>query len=109
MSSNPYTTPEARLADHIGQRELDVTWEHATKVWWSSFWRSLLYSIIAGSIAGFLIGVIAGIFDVPDRASDILSIVVGAVLAIPVNIWVMRIILQKSWSGFRLAVVRSWG
>lgn len=106
MSTDPYTPPTSRIADRADSSPT-VTWGQATKVWWSFIWRSLLYSFIAGAVLGFIIGAVGGLLGAAERTISILGTAVGALVSIPISIWVVRTILRKSWTGFRVAVIAS--
>ncbi len=85
--------------------ELEVTWGRALKVWWSIVWRAMLFSFIAGAVAGFLIGFFGSIAGMDPKAIPIYSGLAGMVVAIPVGIWVVKVVLQKRFSGYRLVLV----
>ena len=107
MSTDPYAPPTSRIADRAIETSSEVTWGQATKVWWSFVWRSLLYSFIAGALLGFIIGLVGALLGAPERTISILGTSAGALVSIPISIWVVRTILRKSWSGFRIAVIPS--
>lgn len=77
-------------------QQVELSWERAIKVWWSLAWRGVLFGGIAGFVAGFIFGVLG----LPNR-SDVAGLVVG----IPISVWVVKIVLAKSFSDFRLALV----
>ena len=85
--------------------ELKVTWNHALKVWWSIVWRALLFCSIAGFVAGFVVGFFGANGGVNRETITILSALAGAIVGVPVGIWVIKIVLQKRFSGFRLALI----
>ena len=77
-------------------REVELNWERAIKVWWSLFWRGVLFGGIAGFIAGFIVGFLGA----PNLGG-----LAGLVVGIPIGMWVVKIILAKSYSDFRLTLV----
>lgn len=84
---------------------LEVTWGRAVKVWWSLAWRGLLFGALAGFAAGFVLGVAGAVVGMSKGAIGLLGTIAGMVVAIPVGIWVVRNVLRKSWSDFRIAFV----
>jgi hypothetical protein len=84
---------------------LDVTWTRALKVWWSLAWRGLLFGALAGGLAGFFVGVAGSAAGVQLETIRQLGSLAGLAVGIPVGLWVVRTILQKSWSDFRIVLV----
>ncbi len=105
MATNPYTAPAARVADADLDKGLDVTWGKAAKVWWSLAWRVIVFGMLAGFVAGAVVGGIAGAAGVNTQTISSLGALSGMVVGIPVGIWVVRTILRKSWSDFRIILV----
>ena len=77
-------------------QEVELSWERAIKVWWSLVWRSLLFGGLAGGVAGFIVGILG---------FPHLGGLAGLVVGIPVGMWVVKLVLAKSFSDFRLALV----
>ena len=105
MVKNSYDAPVARVADAGLDNGLDVTWGRAAKVWWSLMWRTIMFGMLAGLVAGALIGAIAGAAGVNTQTISYLGAISGVVVGIPVGIWVMRAILRRSWSDFRIILI----
>jgi hypothetical protein len=105
MATNPYTAPAARVADVDSANGLDVTWGRALKVWWCLVWRVIVFGMLAGLVAGAVVGGIAGAAGVNPQRISSLGGLAGMVAGIPVGIWVVRTILRKSWSDFRIILV----
>jgi hypothetical protein len=105
MATDPYTPPSSRVADPSLAAGLEVTWGRAAKVWWSMIWRAVLFGGLGGAAAGFVLGVGMGVagasVDTISRVTSVLGLVVG----IPIGIWVVRNVLGKSWSDFRIVLV----
>jgi ABC-type antimicrobial peptide transport system permease subunit len=78
-------------------QEVELTWGRAIKVWWSLAWRGLLFGGLAGFVAGMIVGVLGG--------EPIHGSLAGFVMGIPIGMWVVKIILAKSFSDFRLALI----
>ncbi|MBV8318129.1 MAG: hypothetical protein JOZ53_24560 [Planctomycetaceae bacterium] len=118
MNVDPYRPPSANVADCRTEPNVGITWGRATKVWWSLTWRWLLFSVItcvittfiSGFVIGFVIGFIKGAagVSVSNQTIETVSTVAvwtGVFTSIPVGIWVVRSVLRKSWSDFRIALV----
>ena len=76
--------------------EVELNWARAIKVWWSLAWRGILFGSIAGFIAGFIVGYLG---------FGNLGALAGLVVGIPIGMWVVKLVLAKSFSDFRLALV----
>jgi hypothetical protein len=85
--------------------ELEVTWGRAIKVWWSIMWRAVLFGFIAGLVAGFIVGFIGGMAGAATGTITTLSGIAGGIVAIPVGMWVIKVVLTKRYSDFRIALV----
>jgi hypothetical protein len=105
MEANPYKSPTAPVADLDATDRLDVTWTRATKVWWSLLWRGLLFGSLAGFAAGFVVGITGAALGANRETISQLGTLAGVLTAVPVGIWVVRTVLRKSWSDFRIAIV----
>jgi len=86
--------------------EVTVTWGRAIKVWWSLLWRAILYSILAGLIVGIFVAIFGAILGIDSASSTGLSGIFGFLVGIPIGIWVIKIVLQKKYSDFRIALVQ---
>ena len=84
---------------------LQVTWKRALKVWWSIAWRGSLYCGLVGLAVGAAIGGIAGYHGVPVYKVASYIQLGGFIASVPVMIWIIRTVLRKSWSDFRIALV----
>ncbi len=105
MEFNPYQPPIDQPGDVNASRVLEVTFARATKVWWSLAWRALLFGLLAGAAAGFVIGIVCAIAQVPQEQISRYGGLAGLVVGVPVGIWVVKTVLQKSWSDFRIVLV----
>ena len=85
--------------------EIDVTWGRAAKVWWSLLWRSLLFAGVAGFGVGVIVGVVGAIVGASREAVSVISFFAGLGLGVPIGIWVVKLILTKNYSDFRVALV----
>jgi hypothetical protein len=103
--ADPYKPPSSSLIDPGSDMTIEVSWGRATKVWWSLLWRALLFGVVAGGAVGFVIGFILGAVGTPAQVITTVTTWAGVLIGIPVGIWVVRTVLRKSWSDFRIALV----
>jgi hypothetical protein len=105
MSADPYRPPSSMVGDPTEGTSIEVTWGRATKVWWSLLWRAALFGLLAGGAIGFVIGLILGAAGVAAEVITAAGTWAGLLIGIPVGIWVVRTVLRKSWSDFRIVLV----
>lgn len=90
-----------------GTKCVEVTYMRAFKVWWSLLWRSALFTFLMAAVGSFTIGFILRI-DLLAPANTIKKIVCQAlffIIGLLVNIAIMRIVLKKRYSDFRIALI----
>lgn len=88
--------------------ELEATWRRAIKVWWSYLWRSLIAVVVAmimGGVLGFIIGFVMGTSGAEETTVQIITAPLGMVIGLAVSIVPMKLILNKDFGEFRLALV----
>ena len=85
---------------------VEVDWMRAVKVWWSLLWRSVLFSFLAGAAIGFIIGFFMGIFKAEQETVKTVSAIAGYIIAIPVGIAVVKHVLSKRYSDFKIALIK---
>ncbi len=83
---------------------IEVTWGHTLSVWWSYIWRCIVLSMIVGLILGAMGGVVVGAMGKPDMGGMVGGIL-GYLGSIPVSIYVMKIILNKKYKNFSIALI----
>ena len=105
MEPSPYRAPSAPVADYEREQSGSVTWAQATKVWWGLMWRAILFGGLAGGAFGMVMGGILGALGTPIETIRMATSWIGIFVGIPVGIWVVRNVLQKSWSDFRIVLV----
>ena len=105
MESSPYRAPSAPVADYEREQSGSVTWEQATKVWWSLMWRAVLFGGLAGGAFGMVMGGVMGALGTPIETIRMATSWTGVLVGVPVGIWVVRNVLRKSWSDFRIVLV----
>lgn len=86
-------------------RELEVTWGRAVQVWWAYLWRSFLYAILPCVVVGGVIGAVMALNKVPVEQHLWELRLVGFLIATPMAIWVTKVLLSKTFSGFRIALI----
>ncbi len=85
---------------------LEVTWLHATKIWWSLLWRGIFYVLLITLPVGFALGVIAAVLNITEQAQPYFQLI-GGLIGIPVGIWVIKIVLEKQFSDFQIVLTPS--
>ena len=87
--------------------ELDITWVRAFKIWWSLIWRGLLYGIVLSIVLGFPLGLIANALGLEQAQAQFLIQNVIALCGLFLGIWILKVVLSKSYSDFRIVLVPS--
>lgn len=65
----------------------------------------IVFGMVAGFVAGAVVGGIAGVAGVRPQAVSQLSGLAGLIISIPLGIWVVKRVLQQSWSDFRIVLL----
>lgn len=76
--------------------DVDVTWLRALEIWWAWLWRAFLWSILAGFVVGFVAGFVGAVEAAP---------FLGGAVGLPIGIWVLKGVLGKTFSDFRIALL----
>ncbi|MBT8119776.1 MAG: hypothetical protein KJN89_08665 [Gammaproteobacteria bacterium] len=84
--------------------KVEVTWSNTLIIWWSYVWRCILISMVVGFILGAIGGVIVGVMGKPDMGG-IVGGILGYLGSIPVSIYVMKVILNKKYNKFSIALI----
>lgn len=82
--------------------EIKPTWGIVIKVWWSIVWRA---GIIMGAV-GFLIGFFGAIKGLSQPEIQFWAGLTTNILAIPVGIYLLKLVLNKKYKTFRVAIIR---
>lgn len=85
--------------------EVELTLNRVVKVWWSLFWRGVLFGGGSGFILGFIIGLGGAVMGLPRQAGETLAMLATILVGIPIGIWIIRTVLRKKFSDFRIALV----
>ena len=89
-------------------QEIKATWGQVVRVWWALVWRNIIAVIIAmiiGGVIGALLGLVFGIMGVPQNIIEIIAGIVGAIIGLGVSLIPVKMILNKDFGKFRLAIV----
>ncbi len=86
-------------------REIELGWAHVLQVWWAYFWRGLVYMLLPAFSIGTAIGFFLGVNNVPLEPHAWKIQTVGGVIGLLVGIWLTKVILSKTYSGFRIALI----
>ena len=86
--------------------EIEITWPHAIKIWWALVWRMSVFGFLIGGAAGLIVGIVFAAQGVVEY-TKIYGQLIGAILGIPIGIWVVKIILTMQFRDFRIALVPS--
>ena len=86
--------------------EVEVTWGNTLPVWWSFAWRATVFGAIGGGVLGFIAGIVLGVIGRLDLAT-VVGAIAGYAAAIPVSMWCMKHILNKSFNGYSVRLVKN--
>jgi len=87
-------------------QEIEVTWKHATRIWWAVVWRTVFFGALAGIGAGLVFGILLGGMQDEEQVA-LIAETAGLLVSIPVGIWVMKTVLTTQFRQFRIALVPS--
>lgn len=87
--------------------ELELTWTRAIKIWWSLVWRLMVYSMVLGLLISLPIGLLAAALGLDEAQTRMLSQGMASLLSLLLGIWVLRVVLSKHYSDFRVMLVPS--
>ena len=86
---------------------LEPTFRRAAVVWWAFLWRAVLLGFGAGVLVGFIEGIIFAIAGVSAVTLRYLAVISGAIVGVPVGIYVFQLVLRKSYHEFTIRLVRT--
>ena len=85
--------------------EVELTWGRTIKVWWSLMWRGWLFAFIAAFIVGIIVAIVRAIIGFDQGTGVLVSTLGGFLIGLLIGMWVVKIILNKKYSDFRIALV----
>lgn len=84
---------------------LEPTFKRAARIWWAWVWRSVVFGGAAGLFASAVLSLSGILEHISEKAGQVVSMVAGLALAVPIGIWVFQMILEKDFGEFRLRLV----
>lgn len=104
-----------RLAVSVPITQLDVTWARACRVFWSIFWRTALFVVAPAFILGIVAydlspalvasyGATLPLWLSPEMVAWLALALLGVLLAFVAGAFVMKAVLTKSYSDFRIVL-----
>jgi hypothetical protein len=90
--------------------EIQVTWKHAIKIWWSWLWRAVLWTLPTAMALGFIVGLMMASYGIPIEPYQLYLQAVGGCIGVFFGIYALKIVLtKKSFNGFRIVLVKKIG
>ncbi len=84
---------------------LEMTWRHATKIWWSIFWRTVIISGAAGLALGPIISLLLTSANVEPETESLIFMAVQFLASTLATIWMIDMVFDKAFSNFRIVLV----
>ena len=84
---------------------LEPTFRRVAVVWWALLWRAILLGGGAGFLVGFVEGIIGAIAGVSAVTIGYLTVISGAIVGVPDGIYVVQLVLRKSYREFTIRLV----
>lgn len=86
-------------------QELPATWPRVMEIWWGLFWRSLVFILLPSFLFGAVLGVVFALNKIEIQTHLWKIQFVFGVFGLLVGIWLIKIMLGKTYSGFRIALL----
>ena len=86
-------------------KELEVQWSHVLQVWWAFAWRGFVYAMLPCFVLGLMAGVFFAVRKIPIEPHMWKLQLLGFAIGLGMGIYVIRIVLTKTFSGFRIALI----
>ena len=86
-------------------KELEPTWGRTLQVWWSLTWRAVVWVLPVTFFTGAILGAVMAFNHVSVKAHLWEFRIVGGAMGVAIGIWVLKGILSKEFSGFRIALI----
>ena len=112
VMSNPYGEPAAGQAvvkcstKEKFMDKVEVNWNVTLQVWWSYIWRCTVFAMILGLVLGFIGGIVVALIGKPELGAAVGG-VLGHLVSITVSIYVMKVILNKKFKTFTIALIKN--
>ena len=84
---------------------LEMTWRHATKIWWSLFWRILVITVVAALALGPIISLLLTSGNVEPETESLIYMAIQFPVGMLATIWATYMVFDKSFSNFRIVLV----
>lgn len=86
---------------------LEPTWGIALKIWWWIMWRSFGLALLGGFLMGFIFGLSAALMRIDAATVQLLSMPIGGLVGIVVNVYFIKKVIGKKFRGFQLMLVKT--
>ena len=90
--------------------ELDATWGRSIRIWWGFLWRYALSTVIVlifGLPVAILMGTLLGLSSVSPETASTIGSVVGAIAVLFCPLLAIKMLLNRNYGEFRLAIVKN--
>ncbi len=84
---------------------LEMTWRHATKIWWSLFWRISVITVVAALALPPIISLLLTSGNVEPETKSLIYMVMQFLVGMLGTIWATYMVFDKSFSNFRIVLV----
>lgn len=84
---------------------LEPTFKRAAVVWWALLWRAILLGCGAGFLVGFIEGIVGSIAGMSVASIRQLALISGAIVGVPVGIYVVQLVLRKRYGEFTIGLL----
>ena len=86
--------------------EVEVKWIHAVQVWWSWLWRTMIIVLPVSFLVGMVAGLIMSALSIDIQENAFFLQIIGGSIGIYFSVSVLKKILNKSFNGYRIALVK---
>jgi xanthine/uracil permease len=86
-------------------QEVEITIGKLLRIYWLLLWRAAVGAAIIGGMFGFVIGLVMGLARFPREQIALVTGPVGLVVGVIWSVFVLRMMLEKQYKDFRIAVI----
>lgn len=86
--------------------KVEVTWPIALRVWWSYTWRLVLITFVVVFLGSISFGFISVILPFSKEVLSVVANILGFLLTVIPQIYVIKKLLTKKYKKFSISVVR---